>query len=78
MNPPPELGRLVSYQARLTAHTFINNICVLNIMSTEKIIKKKIKELEEKFPSLAESVEHELIPLSGEEVKPITTRRKKK
>jgi len=51
---------------------------VLNIMSTEKIIKKKIKELEEKFPSLAESVEHELIPLSGEEVKPITTRRKKK
>ncbi len=46
-------------------------------MTTEKIIKKKIKELKEKFPSLPESVEHELIPLSGEEVKPITTKKKK-
>ena len=46
-------------------------------MSTEKIIKKKIKELKERFPSLAESEEHELVPLSGEEVKPITTKKKK-
>jgi len=45
-------------------------------MSTEKIIKKKIKELKERLPS-AENVEHELIPLTGEEVKPITTKKKK-
>jgi len=46
-------------------------------MSTEKIIRKKMKELKERFPSIGEQVEHELIPLTGEEVKPITTKKKK-
>lgn len=37
-------------------------------MRIEKLIKKKLKKLAEKFPS-AREVERELVPLSGEEVR---------
>ena len=77
MNPGRKLGRLASYQARLLAHKFINSILLLNIMPTEKVIKKKIKELEERFPGTAEQVEHELLPMQGEEPRIITKKRKK-
>jgi|GEM_PF-1466774 hypothetical protein len=47
-------------------------------MSVEKVIKKKLKEFKERFPSLEEEqIERELIPLPGEEKIPIMTKKKK-
>jgi hypothetical protein len=46
-------------------------------MEREKFIKKKIKELKEKFPEIDEkALERELIPLEGREIG-IKTKKKK-
>jgi hypothetical protein len=48
-------------------------------MSVENIIKKRLKRLKENFPGTDEKqIERELIPVSGEEIQPITTRKKKR
>lgn len=48
-------------------------------MVKEEIIKKSLKKLKEKYPSLeVERLEKELIPLSGEEVQPRIGKKKKK
>lgn len=48
-------------------------------MSTEEIIKKRLKKLKETHPELNEKqLERELIPLSGEEVKIKTMKKRKK
>ena len=47
-------------------------------MSTEKLIKGRIKRLKEVFPDLDEKqIERELIPLQGEEIQPTTVKKKK-
>jgi hypothetical protein len=38
-------------------------------MSDADMIKKKLKKLEERFPESAKDIEHELLPLQGEEVR---------
>lgn len=41
-----------------------------------QIIKKFLKKLKKKFPGIEEEIEKELIPLKGEEIKPIKKKRK--
>lgn len=45
-------------------------------MTVDNLIKKKIKKLEERFPGTGEDLEKELIPLSGEEVRPMIKKKK--
>lgn len=48
-------------------------------MTIDTVIKKRIKKLKEAFPDLDEKqLERELIPLSGEEIKPKILKKKVK
>lgn len=38
-------------------------------MAEGEAIKKRLKKLEERFPESAKDIEHELLPLQGEEVR---------
>jgi len=48
-------------------------------MVEEEIIKKSLKKLKQRYPSLPiERLEKELIPLSGEEIQPRVVKKKKR
>ena len=46
--------------------------------SKEQLIKKKIKQLEELTGESQEGLEHELIPAPGEEIRPLSARKRKR
>ncbi|MFH0829825.1 MAG: hypothetical protein V1887_01525 [Candidatus Aenigmatarchaeota archaeon] len=44
----------------------------------EELVRKKLKRLEELTGERQENIEHELIPLPGENITPLTTKKRKR